>query len=144
MTADIVPASAALSEAMAAIHLACFGAASWSSASIATLFESKLVFGYVAGRGGMVIARAVADDAEILTIGVVPEVRRQGIAGALLTLAADEAVLRGTSALFLEVAANNEAALSLYCNAGFERTGLRRGYYGTGTDAVLLMRPLCE
>jgi ribosomal-protein-alanine N-acetyltransferase len=44
--------------------------------------------------------------------------------------------------LYLEVAADNDAALSLYSRAGFLGTGLRRGYYerpgSAPVDAVTL------
>ncbi len=48
--------------------------------------------------------------------------------------------------MFLEVAAGNAAAIGLYEGAGFQRVGLRRGYYakseGPAEDALVLRRPL--
>ena len=38
--------------------------------------------------------------------------------------------------LFLEVRADNEAALRLYQGFGFERLGVRRNYYRGGGDAL--------
>ena len=35
---------------------------------------------------------------------------------------------------------DNPAAIELYGSRGFERTGVRRDYYGTGQDAVLMRR----
>ena len=41
--------------------------------------------------------------------------------------------------VLLEVRAENTAAQSLYEKAGFERIGIRRGYYRPGgTDALVL------
>jgi ribosomal-protein-alanine N-acetyltransferase len=44
--------------------------------------------------------------------------------------------------LYLEVAADNDAAMELYRSSGFLGTGLRRGYYarpgGEAVDAVTL------
>jgi ribosomal-protein-alanine N-acetyltransferase len=43
--------------------------------------------------------------------------------------------------MYLEVAADNAAAMALYQSVGFVRTGLRRGYYD-GADAVTMRAPL--
>jgi ribosomal-protein-alanine N-acetyltransferase len=48
----------------------------------------------------------------------------------------------GAGTLFLEVAGDNAAALALYAAAGFEAIGLRKGYYATGADAVVMRRTL--
>ncbi|MGC9269376.1 GNAT family N-acetyltransferase [Acidiphilium sp.] len=140
----MIAATAAHCEAIAAIHRTCFGTESWSAASIAALFENPFVFGYVTAQGGAVIACAVADEAEILTIAVAPEARRQGIARTLLALVIDEATRRGARSLFLEVAQTNQAALGLYRSAMFSNTGIRRDYYAPGQHALLLRRRLFE
>ena len=52
----------------------------------------------------------------------------------------------GAFRAFLEVAADNEAAVALYRQAGFAEAGRRTGYYrrpdGTRIDACLLARDL--
>lgn len=144
MNGMIVVAGAEHAHAMASIHHACFGADAWPAASIAALFESPLVFGLLSERGALAIARAVADEAELLTIGVVPASRRHGLARLLLNEVSAEACRRGANILFLEVAAANHPALSLYRAAGFVETGRRHDYYGAGLDALLLNRALCE
>jgi ribosomal protein S18 acetylase RimI-like enzyme len=40
--------------------------------------------------------------------------------------------------VLLEVRASNRAALGLYAAAGFERRGLRPGYYADGECAVVM------
>lgn len=144
MMGGIVAVSGVHCEAMAAVHRAAFGAEPWSAREIATLFATPLVFGFLSEAGGMVMARAVADEAEILTIGVVPAMRRQGLARRLLDRVIAEARCRGAATLFLEVAAGNAAARGLYRSAGFEECGVRADYYGAGRDAVVLRRFLCE
>ena len=47
-----------------------------------------------------------------------------------------EAQNRGAAQVFLEVAATNQAAISLYLQAGFAKVGLRRGYYTHPDDAT--------
>ncbi|MDX5930619.1 GNAT family N-acetyltransferase [Acidiphilium acidophilum] len=144
MMGDIVAVSGVQCEAMAAVHRAAFGVEAWSAREIATLFATPLVFGFLSEAGGMVMARAVADEAEILTIGVVPAMRRQGLARGLLDRVIAEARCRAATTLFLEVAAGNAAARALYRSAGFEECGVRADYYGAGRDAVVLRRSLCE
>jgi ribosomal-protein-alanine N-acetyltransferase len=144
MDHGVIVASAECAALMAAVHHDCFGDEAWSAASFTELFASAMVFGFVVEPGGMVLARAVADEAEILTIGVVPAARRRGLARRLLRLACDEARRRGALMVYLEVAAGNAAAVGLYRAAGFEDCGRRRDYYGAGADALLLRRSLCE
>jgi len=144
MTTPIIAASGLWAEPMAAIHQACFGPAAWSAAGIATMFQAPQVFGYVSEAGGLIMARAVADEAEILTLGVIPSARRQGLARTLLDRTIAQSRARGAISMFLEVAAENTAAIVLYHRAAFEDCGRRRDYYGTGSDALVLRRSLCE
>ena len=132
---------------LARLHGICFADA-WSETPLAELLASPGVFGILADGGeGFVLARAVAGEAEILSIGVVPAHRRKGIGRELLSAAAVEAGRRGAERLFLEVASDNESALSLYRQAGFVKVGRRAGYYrrAAGTVAAeILAIGLCE
>ncbi|WP_376087518.1 GNAT family N-acetyltransferase [Roseomonas sp. CCTCC AB2023176] len=94
-------------------------------------------FGWVE-EGGFVLARAVAGEAEVLTIAVLPERRRAGLGWSLLVAAVAEAGRRGAAALFLEVSEANAAARALYARAGAVEVGRRRRYYVDGTDALVL------
>ena len=95
---------------------------------------------------GFILARAVADEAEILTLAVAPRVRRQGVGRTLVEAAAAEASHRGARTLFLEVAEDNPAAIALYEATDFQAAGLRRAYYARPNarpaDALVLRRPL--
>ena len=99
-------------------------------------------FGLLDPAGGMVLARVTADQAEILTIAVVPRLRAQGRAERLLRAAAARADAAGARELFLEVATGNLAARALYARAGFVEVGRRRQYYRDGGDALILRVPL--
>jgi ribosomal-protein-alanine N-acetyltransferase len=126
-------------EAMAAIHAAAFAAAErWTANVIAMQLALPQAFGLVDERGGMLLAWAAADEAEILTLAVVPAARRRGIASALLREAAKRARLAGARAMFLEVAVSNTAAQALYAQASFCQVGRRRRYYADGGDALVL------
>ena len=84
-----------------------------------------------------------ADEAEILTVGVVPAARRRGIARELIAALLDTARARGARTAYLEVRIDNHPARTLYTSEGFVEVGVRRGYYEAGrTDAVVMSRDL--
>ncbi|HTR16815.1 MAG TPA: GNAT family N-acetyltransferase [Acetobacteraceae bacterium] len=129
--------------ALAVVHEAAFPPEEvWDEAAFAGLLGQPGIFGLLDRRGGLVLARVVLDEAEILTLAVVPSARRRGLGRALLAAALARARERGATAIFLEVAAGNAAARMLYTTAGFEPVGLRRGYYADGADALVLRRAL--
>ncbi len=123
---------------LAKLHAACFEDA-WTEVALTSMMASPGVGALLAssaeGLVGLLLYRVVADEVEILTIGVDPNLRRRGAGTALLT---------GLFALniphvFLEVANSNEDAIKLYTNAGFKQVGLRKAYYAvTGDDALIL------
>lgn len=82
---------------------------------------------------GYAVAHAVADEVEILTIGVDPTSRRCGIGRALL-----HALLEGATRAFLEVRRSNDAARALYRRGGFIVSGVRKEYYRDGEDALVM------
>jgi ribosomal-protein-alanine N-acetyltransferase len=81
---------------------------------------------------GFVLYRMIADEAEILSVAVVPECRRRGIAKALLEEAMRHLYREGAHRIHLEVEDNNEAALRLYRGMEFRESGKRPGYYAQG------------
>ncbi len=94
---------------------------------------------------GFSLARIVADEAELLLLGVHPACRRHGVATALLAAAEADAAARGAVRFHLEVRADNPAG-ALYDAAGFAICGRRPGYYvGAGGqlfDALTLSKPV--
>ena len=104
---------------------------------MAELLAMPGVFGFIDGRGGFVLARLAGGEAEILTLAVVPGLRRQGLGRALL-----DQILAGMpeTPVFLEVAVDNVPAIALYGAAGFVQCGRRAAYYGAGRDAIVLRR----
>jgi ribosomal-protein-alanine N-acetyltransferase len=139
---------------LAAIHAQCFAPAeAWDATIMAAELSMPGVFAFLSEPsfdeeggneegGGMILARAIADEAEILTLGVVPAARRQGIARALVDEAALHANALGAVRFFLEVSTSNLAAQALYRRAGFVQVGIRRRYYPDGSDALVLSRSI--
>ncbi|SDB69748.1 GNAT family N-acetyltransferase [Belnapia rosea] len=129
--------------ALAALHAMAFPPAeAWGSDAMGLMLGMPGAFGLWRPGDGLVLARAAAGEAEILTLAVAPAARRQGLGAMLLAGAMQGAVLRGAGEMFLEVAAGNAAALALYRSAGFAEVGRRRRYYADGSDALVLRRAL--
>jgi len=131
--------------ALAALHARAFPPAeAWGEVAITTMLRMEGGFGLLARERageaplGFVLARAVAGEAEILTLAVDPDARRRGLGHRLLAETLAEAARRGAGSLFLEVSAENEPARALYHRAGAAVVGRRRRYYADGTDALVL------
>ena len=88
---------------------------------------------------GYVCLSHVLDEGSIDNIAVVPELRRRGLADALLDAAENEARALSLTFITLEVRASNIPAIALYEKHGFTRVGLRRGYYEKPREDALLM-----
>lgn len=128
---------------LAAIHAAAFPPAEvWGPDAFALQLALPGVAALLDESGGFILIRVVADEAEILTLAVHPEARRQGIAARLIEAAAGLAAAAGAATLFLEVADRNTAARALYTSTGFTQAGLRKRYYPDGADALVMRRPL--
>lgn len=84
---------------------------------------------------GFALSRAAAGEAELLLLATLPEVRRQGVGGALLRSVMRDAKDRAATKLFLEVRSGNDA-IRLYRALGFTKVGERKGYY-RGTNNQL-------
>lgn len=147
LAATLAWATPADAAAMAQIHARAFDAP-WDAAAFADLLTGPGVFGFLAGGAGLILCRAVAGELEVLTIGVDPAARRQGIARALMTAAVAAGRQAGAETCFLEVADDNPAAVALYAGLGFRRAGLRRGYYDRGlagrVDALVMRLDLSD
>ena len=133
---DATPVHAAW---MADLHRAAFPPAeAWSRDVMFLHLELPTTIGFLHPDGGLILARSVADEAEILTLAVHPEKRRAGIGGALLRAAMDRVWAAGAATMFLEVAVTNAPAQALYRAHGFQNAGMRRRYYADGGDALVL------
>ena len=131
--------------ALAALHAQAF-AAPWSGEEFTDLLSQPGVVA-IAKSDGFVLIRIVLDEAEILTLAVLPTARRQGLGHRLVEEAAVAATKGGAARLFLEVAEDNAPARALYDRAGFSQIGRRKAYYAQGdgsrTDALVMSRNLC-
>lgn len=134
-------------DALADLHRRCFRAPPpWSDADFASFLADPLAFLLVEGDAGFLLGRAVAGEAELLTLAVAPESRRLGLGRKLVARFVYQARLRGAQRAFLEVSAENAAARALYDSAGFAVAGRRKGYYvtpeGGRIEALVMTRDL--
>jgi len=123
-----------------------FGERGWTRQDMAELLASPGVAGLLleidGADAGMAICRVVADESELITIAVRPGHRRRGVARHLLAAILDHVRAAGARSLFLEVAADNPAALRLYELSGFCVAGNRPAYFrrgdGPAADAFVM------
>lgn len=128
---------------LAAIHAAAFPKGeAWSETVIGLQIAAHNVFALLDERGGMMLARVIVDEAEIVTLAVEPAQRRQGLGGDLMGAALALAAERGAKAMFLEVDISNAPAKALYARSGFFQVGRRKRYYANGADALILRAEL--
>ena len=128
---------------LSTIHTAAFThSRGWSADEFAALLGSAHCT-LICEPDGFALVRTVAGEAELLTIAVSPGRQGQGAGRKLMhrwleATPADEA--------FLEVGADNTAAIALYASCGFAQVARRAAYYpranGPDVDAIVMRRPL--
>lgn len=131
--------------ALAQIHAQCF-ANVWSVADLTEMLAipgaAALVVELAGTIYGFVQFQWVSGEAEINTICVLPNYRRQHFGQDLMSGLMGHLQSMGTRKLFLEVAENNVAARSLYEGFGFQISGTRKSYYTDGQNAVTMVKEL--
>lgn len=124
---------------LANLHQKCFPHKPWSADDFADLKKSGCEI--IASKNGFIVWRAVADEAELISIGVSPDARRTGIGAAMIGIMEGELKKSGVKSVFLEVAENNTAARKLYEQNGYVQIGVRPKYYD-GIDAIMMKKDL--
>jgi len=122
-----------------ALHGQCFPDHPWSENDFMELKKSGCEI--VASKNGFIVWRTVADQAEIITIGVAPDARRSGIAESMILLMEQELKKQSVVNVFLEVSEVNYPAKKLYEKLGFLVVGKRPKYYD-GTDAIIMSKEI--
>lgn len=112
----------------------------YSYKELCEMNEKKELYSFFSARNedgkivGYIILFDNSDSLEIMKIGVLPEVRQQGIASLLI----DE-VKKKDRDIFLEVRENNMSAIKFYEKNFFRKIGQRKNYYSdTGESAILM------
>ena len=149
MSRRITPLPAGVAAPLSQLHAACFPEDPWGAAVLERILELSGVFGYLAWEAetpaGFIVARDLGEEAEILTLGVLPGMRRLGVGRALLDAVIVRAAELRLGSIVLEVAADNQGARRLYVASGFAQVGHRPRYYRRAdklADALILRRGL--
>jgi ribosomal-protein-alanine N-acetyltransferase len=103
---------------------------------VATSADDQIV-GYAA-----VLVVAPGVEADVLTVGVLPEYLRQGIATHFMAELEKWSISKQAPAMMLEVGTENTAAIKLYEKLGYQKISTREGYYGPGLDAFVMRKEL--
>ena len=134
-------------EQMAELHARAFAGSgrAWTAQEFADLLKSATVF-CVGDTRAFALGRVIADEAELLTLATAPDHRREGLGKAVLSAFEDIARQKGAQTAFLEVAHDNQGAIPLYLQTGYQEIARRRGYYrkpdGQKADALILQKRL--
>ncbi len=119
----------------------CFEKDAWPWTDILEVLIRPGVVRWKAIQKGMLVGFAAGELAEegrvgwIITLGVVPCCRRQGIAGVLLDTAEHEL---GTERIQLVLRKSNHSAFALYTGRGYRVFEVRTAYYPDGEDGLVM------
>ena len=91
---------------------------------------------------GYIISKISFPETHILNLTVDINFRNNGIGQALIELTINDARIRNSQDIILEVRSRNFIAQSLYSKLGFEKIGVRKGYYDSenGREDAFVLR----
>lgn len=143
MNVQLIPATEEHLPQLTALEQICFPADPWSEALYRAALDNPAVAILLAqGEDGALLGYAVLstvlDEGNLDNIAVAPEVRRNGIADALLS-ALTAFGREHLTCLMLEVRASNAPAIALYEKHGFAAVGRRKNYYDAPREDAVLM-----
>jgi len=78
----------------------------------------------------------------VVSIAVMPQSRRKGVAQALINAAIDGMRNYKAKQCYLEVRVTNQAGINLYKKLGFEISRTINGYYSDGEDAYVMTKKI--
>jgi len=135
-------------EALWKIDQACFARGiSYTRRELAFYIARKLGFTLVAELDSRIVGFVVVDrhrhgQGHVITIDVLPEARRSGVGSRLMAAADERLRTLGCSAVFLETAVDNTAAIAFYKRHGYSIIQTIPRYYLDSIDALVLAKDL--
>ena len=93
------------------------------------------IVGYAA-----VLVVAPGVEADVLTVAVLPDYTRQGIATHFMNELEKWSQSKQALAMMLEVGVENTNAIALYEKLGYQTIATRKNYYGQGLDAFVMRK----
>ena len=124
------------SKKLALIHSLCFEKypPPYSENTIQYFLKNKNYHLVKEEEKGFALARVIGNVAELITLAVVPEFRRSGIANKLLYELIEKIKILGANQFTLEVAENNIPAINLYKKLNFQYLHRRKNYFSNKND----------
>ncbi len=108
--------------------------------------EERKIVGYIMCRIEVGLASyglgGIIRKGHVVSIAVLPQGRRKGVAQALINTAIKGMVYYKAKLCYLEVRVTNDAGVSLYKKLGFEANRMLKGYYSDGEDAYVMTKKL--
>jgi ribosomal-protein-alanine N-acetyltransferase len=128
------------------IEKKCFGRRGFSKSHIIWTLKNPQGFTYLYYADGQpvgtVMMRKEGEVGRVVSLGVLPGNRRQGIGAELMRQAEELMQGKGARIMLLEVGVRNEGAIAFYERLGYETDGVLKGYYSWGEDAHLMRKSL--
>ena len=106
-----------------------------SSRAVSVIEIADQIIGYAS-------LRFVGREGDVNTIAIAREFQGKGFGKLLLDWMLETAKLNGVKELFLDVRADNQAAIGLYQKEGFDQIDIRRKYYDHKIDALVMRKKL--
>ena len=97
--------------------------------------DADEIVGYAA-----VLVVAPGVEADVLTVAVLPDYTRQGIASHFMNELEKWSQNKQALAMMLEVGVENASAIALYKKLGYQTIATRKNYYGPGLDAFVMRK----
>ena len=97
--------------------------------------DADQIVGYAA-----VLVVAPGVEADVLTVAVLPDYTRQGIATHFMNELEKWSKGKQALAMMLEVGVDNLGAIALYEKLGYQTIATRKNYYGQGLDAFVMRK----
>ncbi len=123
-----------------------FGIGKWTRGMFLSELGAPLRHYRVAERDGQILGYAgiaLGETSQVMTIGVHPGHRREGIGRLLLADLLDAAREAGAREVILEVRVDAEAPQAMYRKFGFDPIAVRKNYYQSeGVDALVMQKQL--
>ena len=120
-----------------------------SNASIITDLKNKNCYYFIAKYNnefiGYVAASFLVDHLDIISVAVIENYRKNGVATRLLEKMFETAKILNIQNIFLEVRCSNISAISFYEKLGFKKISTRKHYYINPTeDALIYVKELVK
>ncbi|WP_019178335.1 GNAT family N-acetyltransferase [Methanomassiliicoccus luminyensis] len=127
------------------IESSCFEAERYPREMLEEILAREGFLTFIAEEGevlGAVTVHYAGEEAQLVSLAVLPGFRNRGVASALLRTAEDAARDLGAREMVLQVRTLNVPAMNLYLHRGYVLAGIIRNYYGYRKDAFFMRRAL--